>query len=108
MRLGNGVGFRLVRREDGLELRNAQHIVDLWRHGADAQRAGPVLRTREITNEKPEAAAVDEVDAAKMQDEMAIERDQHVQCVLQRGGLLAGGDSSGTRDHRGIAHATIG
>src|SRR5215467_10040680 len=108
MRVGNGLGFRFVWREDGPELGDPQHFVDLGGHGADGEGARRTLRSYEIAYEEPEGAAVDEVHLAEVQHEVAGARAQCIQRGLERGELFAGNEPSTARQDPDITYAAIG
>ena len=105
MEVDDRVGFGRVRLKHRLEPRDAKHVFDLWRDGADLQRPSAILWACQIARDQAEAPAVDEIDASEMKEDMRCVRQEPVETHLERLGLFTCDDPAAASDDRHIANA---
>ncbi len=96
MGIGNGLALRVEQLEDGLQARHGEDLVECGRHGADPQRAGRILCTREIAHQHAQTGAVDEGHAAEVQQDVRIHSHSRIEVRLKGRTLLTFDDSPGT------------
>ena len=105
--VGHGLGFRLVRCEDAVQAGDVQHLAYLWRGGADGQAAAGVAHPRQQPHQQTNAAAVDKLNAAKVQDDVRALGGKIDDVLLQRRQFPALDDAARTGDHRNASDGPV-